>query len=659
MKLFTLCWVGWVLDMTLLSRLGPPGSSPVAFAFCYAMGFGLMVMLVRTCPQQWSRQKVILLVVVLGVIGRATFIDFPVSNDMYRYIWEGYIQHFGFNPYRVSPDHPSLSHLAQGDMAAVWQQINHRDLSAAYPPLAMLLFRGLAAVSTSPVVFKGAFIVFDLVTLAALIGIVRQKSIPTAHLFWYAANPLVLVYVAGEGHLDSIQAAFITLGLYFLLTKKPVAGFLMLGSAVVSKYISLVALPFVMQRSNRHAWPAAVAAVIWFLPYSGDPLAVFDSLFHFAVQMHYNDGLGELVRFIFDRAAVPVLALILVGILAVIYLVEHDTARSVFLALGAVLLCLPTLHPWYLLMVAPLVVLYPSRAWLYLMLATMTTLPVMAVEHQTGVFQEMRWLKLVAYLPFFGLLAVDTILYRRPSWEYRFAEPRSVSVIIPALNEGDRITQAIHSLRNAPRIDEVIVADGGSVDVTRELALRSGARVVESPKGRGVQVRAAVDGITSDVILVLHADTVLLPRAVDRMFEALTAQPSAAGGAFGMNFAGASAGLRLIEWLNNIRAALFGISFGDQGQFFRRAALESAGGFPDMKLMEDVEMSMRLKGFGRPLFIHKGVQVSQRRWARRGYGHNIRLVLHLFFRYLIERRFRGPSGVRTDYYGKYYNGTRP
>jgi len=153
---------------------------------------------------------------------------------------------------------------------------------------------------------------------------------------------------------------------------------------------------------------------------------------------------------------------------------------------------------------------------------------------------------------------------------------------------------------------------------------------------------------------VLHADTILLTGAVDRMLQALAVNPSVGGGAFKMRFSGQSAKLALIAWLNNFRARWFGISFGDQGQFFRRAALKEMGGFPDMKLMEDVELSMRLKHFGRPLFIENGVQVSPRRWDTRGYSSYIRLVLQLFLSYLVERRFNGAADIRTDYYRKYY-----
>lgn len=653
---FLVLSAGWLLDMLFLSQLGPPGRSPALFAIFYVLGFWMMTLLVRTCPKQWPLKWVAVAAVLLGVIGRMAFLDFPVSNDLYRYIWEGYIQNHGFNPYRVAPNDPSLNSLIQGDMCAIWQQINHKDLSAVYPPLAMILFRGLAAISATPAMFKYAMLAFDLLTLTTLILIVKWSKKPPAHLFWYAANPLILVYVAGEAHLDIVQAAFLVVGLYFVNIKQPVAGFLILGSAVVSKYFAMVALPFVMQRSNLRAWPALAFAGLWFLPYMDNLQSLFDSLTFFAGSMHFNDGLAEVLRLLLGKSAFPALVLIFLSILVIIYLFEHESIYSVYLAVGALLVCLPTLHPWYLVLMAPLMVLYPSRAWLYLMLASIAILPVLAIEYQTGVFREIKWLKFIEYLPFYGLLLYDVMHSKKRTSAIEFPDVRTVSVVIPTLNEADCIEASIRSALNEYRVKEIIVADGGSNDGTLDIAHNAGVQTISGPKGRGSQVCAGLAMVTGDIILVLHADTILLDGAVKHMCQSLVANPSIAGGAFKMRFSGQSAKLTLISWLNNFRARWIGISFGDQGQFFRRAALKDLGGFPDMMLMEDVELSLRMKHFGRPLFIKDGVKVSRRRWEDRRYFSYIRLVLRLFVTYLVRRRFNGAADIRTDYYRKYYNG---
>jgi GT2 family glycosyltransferase len=109
-----------------------------------------------------------------------------------------------------------------------------------------------------------------------------------------------------------------------------------------------------------------------------------------------------------------------------------------------------------------------------------------------------------------------------------------------------------------------------------------------------------------------------------------------------------------IAFLNNVRTVLTGISFGDQAQFFRTEALTVTGGFPSMMLMEDVELSLRLKEVGRLVFLRKGILVSGRRWQGNGFSGNLMTVLHLFPRYLIARRFYRGDRLNRKYYEKYY-----
>ncbi len=112
---------------------------------------------------------------------------------------------------------------------------------------------------------------------------------------------------------------------------------------------------------------------------------------------------------------------------------------------------------------------------------------------------------------------------------------------------------------------------------------------------------------------------------------------------------------RWIAWLNNTRARWTGIAFGDQAQFFRKDALARIGGFPGMMLMEDIELSLRLKEQGQICFISKGVTVSNRRWEKKGFWGNIWRVLWLSCSYLVQRRLGIGDPERRDFYKRYYS----
>ena len=592
----------------------------------------------------------------LGISARLFFLSYPVGNDVFRYVWEGCIQNLGFNPFNYSPLSPALAEIAQGDLSAIWQQINHAELSAAYPPVALLLFRLFAWLSPDPFFFKTAMVGFDIGVMVLLTLMIKQRGVLPSRLLLYAANPLILLYISGEGHLDIIQVFFLCLALYFILCKKsPATGFLMLGLAILSKYLALAALPFLVNGENRTKSPAVLLPLILYIPYMDAGAAIFQSLAEFGTHFHYNDFMTVLIRYLFGGHYLFVSICFLGICLAWVYLFVHDQLRSVYLALGCLLVFLPTLHPWYIVLIAPFLVFFPSRAWLYLQAAVIFTFPVSAIEFDTGVFREISWLKLFEYIPFYGLLLIGLfrggLLFRDKS----YANPTCISTVIPTLNESRSLARCLESLKNRTALNEIIVADGGSSDGTPALAAKMGARVVESPKGRGLQIRKGVESASGDVIVILHADCTAQKGVFKRIFKILESDSCTVGGAVGMQFERDNSKTNVVAFLNNLRTFLTGISFGDQAQFFRTEALAATGGFPSIMLMEDVELSLRLKEAGRLVFLRKGILVSGRRWWGNGFSGNLMTVFHLFPRYLIERRFCRSNVLKRNYYEIYYS----
>ncbi len=124
----------WLAALTVLARLGPIGRAPWSNAGLYLAAFAAMLALMRYWPRSWSFRTSLVVIFLLALAGRLLFWAFPVSNDVYRYIWEGYIQLWGYNPYLLPPDSPELAHLIFVHIKDIWAQINHKDLTAAYPP---------------------------------------------------------------------------------------------------------------------------------------------------------------------------------------------------------------------------------------------------------------------------------------------------------------------------------------------------------------------------------------------------------------------------------------------------------------------------------------------------------------------------------------------
>ncbi|MDI1269520.1 MAG: TIGR04283 family arsenosugar biosynthesis glycosyltransferase [Polaromonas sp.] len=216
-----------------------------------------------------------------------------------------------------------------------------------------------------------------------------------------------------------------------------------------------------------------------------------------------------------------------------------------------------------------------------------------------------------------------------------------LSIVMPVLNEAAGLGAALQAL--APllaRGAELIVADGGSSDHSAALAQAGGAQVVNAPRGRALQMNTGAAQARGDVLLFLHADTVL-PASADALVSEALAGGSRVWGRFDVLITGRPAMLKLIAALMNLRSRRTGIATGDQAMFMTRAAFEAVGGFPVQPLMEDIEMSRRLLKLSRPACLKAKVQTSGRRWESRGVWRTVLLMWRLRFAY-----WRGASPER-------------
>jgi rSAM/selenodomain-associated transferase 2 len=191
----------------------------------------------------------------------------------------------------------------------------------------------------------------------------------------------------------------------------------------------------------------------------------------------------------------------------------------------------------------------------------------------------------------------------------------TVSVIIPALNEESCLAETLGSVR-AERAHQIIVADGGSTDATRAAAAEADL-FLEAPRGRAAQMNAGAARATGGVLLFLHADCTLEPGALADA-ERLLRQRTTIAGCYSMMVRAEGLLYRSIDACATARVRLTGLVYGDQGLFVRRRDFERLGGFPALRLMEDVFFSRTLRRRGRIVVSPRRIFVSPRRWQRAG-----------------------------------------
>ncbi len=222
-----------------------------------------------------------------------------------------------------------------------------------------------------------------------------------------------------------------------------------------------------------------------------------------------------------------------------------------------------------------------------------------------------------------------------------------ISVIIPTLNEEDNIGRCIEGVLKECCDCEIIVADGGSTDKTAEFAKSyPGVSFIQSQRGRGIQMNKGASVVSGDILLFLHADTILEAGWAGSILSALE-DTSTSGGAFTFSLQSLLWKYRLVEAWVKLRCRVCLLPYGDQAIFVRKRAFDSIGGYKSIPIMEDVDFIGRLKKFGNIVILNKKAITSGRRWSKKGLVKTAAMnqLLMLLYKFGIN-----PSRLARIYY---------
>lgn len=200
-----------------------------------------------------------------------------------------------------------------------------------------------------------------------------------------------------------------------------------------------------------------------------------------------------------------------------------------------------------------------------------------------------------------------------------------LSVIIPTLNEQDTLPHTLTGLQHWRDDVELIVVDGGSTDRTRDIAAPLVDHVRVTAPSRARQMNAGAELATGDALLFLHADTLLPPGFLSLIRQAL-ADETHLWGRFDLSFEPRNSRLNLIAWMINKRSRWTRVCTGDQGIFVRAQVFRDFGGFRNIPLMEDIQLTRRLRYLTPPACLDAKVVTSSRRWLEKGIERTIVLM---------------------------------
>ena len=406
----------WLLEMPLENP-----RSNFAWRACV-----LFLLQLASVAVVWNRRdrRTLLVVLLFALLFRCAAWTWPptLSDDAYRYVWDGQVQLAGINPYAAAPSAEELAALRD---ELVWPNINRPDAVTVYPPgaqMAFFLFAWLGGDSVLQV--KSAALALELVTMALLLLLLARRRIPWGRIILYAWSPLLIAEVCGSGHLDALLLPLLVAAALQVEAKRFTAAGAIIGVATLVKLYPLLlvaALPRCAQ--PRALLAAALVVLCGYLPYTlwaGTGVIGFLPLY-VGVAEDFNIG----VRAVLEGALTVVvpharqLAMVIcgatmLGCLAVLQRRDTQGERDFFADARRVivtfLLLLPTaVHPWYALWLLPFLAIRPAAAGVWLI----GMLPLSYLKYDAPGELMPIWVLAIEWVPALALVLFGWLRCRR------------------------------------------------------------------------------------------------------------------------------------------------------------------------------------------------------------------------------------------------------
>ncbi|MGB5733926.1 MAG: glycosyltransferase [Thiohalocapsa sp.] len=665
-------------------------SWPRVIAFRVMGVFGIATVFCWPSFQRRERRRTLVSLFLVAAAARLLLLPAAPSDDINRYLWEGRLINAGESPYSHTADAPAW----QAYRDHYWESMNHHDKATAYPPLAQLTFAAIARVAYDPLAFKLVFLILDLTTVTGLLVLLHRRALPLQWAGFYAFNPIILVSFAAEGHFDILMICPLVWALVAAERGRAARAAGLCALAVGAKLVCAPVVPFLIGWRKPRAWFVfALVLALPTLPFAGDLLALAAGVVTFGAHAEFNGPLYDLL----NRGLglpYPAPKLILAAAFVALWIGllirqqrsssvggDHggqpeprpapsassarpepvvDRQPAIVACLGALILFAPVVHLWYLTWVLPFTVLRPRLHWLMLSVSAGAYFFVWD-NQRAGSWSLLPWQETLFWAPFLLALMYDLAITRFAVFRARtrpLPDASAFCVIVPCLRAERSLRGCLESLgrQTRPPAEVILACADPDLPTLDSAAYPFPVLCRQVPIGRGNQIHAAIAMATAPWVVVLHADSSLPPDALARLEQALRAAPQVVGGAFGQRFQPPSARTLPIEILNDARSLLGQMAFGDQVQFFRRDLARRFDLVPAQPLMEDVELSWRLRELGPTL--HLGTNASSRasRWNDAPWLRRFWLVMRLFWRYHFARLHSHARAVALadDLYRRYY-----
>jgi hypothetical protein len=300
------------------------------------------------------------------------------------------------------------------EIPEIYAGINNKDIPTIYPPLMQALFHAATSVSSELLWMKAFFTLFDLALVFALTRLLVARGLPPLRALLYAWSPLPVVEIAGSGHNDVAAVFFLILALWAFERGRGNSSVALAAASGLAKLGGFAVLPFFARFSKLRAVVAAtLLSALAILPYASAGGLALRGLREYGLRWRGNDSLFHVLFALGGSLSTAKLfvALMLAALTAALFFRKTPPLRASFLFFGAILLLAPTVHPWYLLWIAPLLAVFPHPAWLFLQASSHLSYHAFYLASPGEPWREILSVKLLEYGPFFLLLGLHWALH--------------------------------------------------------------------------------------------------------------------------------------------------------------------------------------------------------------------------------------------------------
>lgn len=350
-----------------------------------------------------SQRRTLALILAVGLVPRLLLLPTApsLSEDLYRYLWDGRLVANGWNPFTRPPSDAAYAPWHD----ALYTHLNHATVPTIYPPLAQWLFALAWKLGGTPLAWKAVLLFLEGGLVAALLALLRRRALPMERLLLYYWNPLVVVECYGSGHVDLAAAASLVGALALFEAGRRTRAGAALGAAAAVKLMPLILLPAL---ARRRAWTALASSLVvvalLYVPFRNAGAMLWEGLRIYARHWEYNGPVYAAIRPLFRDGDAPrlILAAALAIALSVIAWRARTLSGAAFASWIAFLLLSPTVYPWYLVPAIALLPLHPDPGLLLLSGTVALTYLPLPLFRATGAWRLPAWIPWVEY----GSLAV-------------------------------------------------------------------------------------------------------------------------------------------------------------------------------------------------------------------------------------------------------------